>query len=256
MKSSHRTTKETKPDHARFEKTQKIAVSLSTDIERALAAHEMFARASFHKDIAPKFNNTYQAWGYNVIQTALVSELIMTLTRMHDADDRSASIPQIVKLLGDPAVTAALKANARAWMMDRPSHSLGPAPYEIQEARESRKRLRAEETAAEMERLARNACRRALRFETDSMRSALHKFRNKHLAHSALNPPTLDLKYSNLSTVLKKTASIVDDLRLAVTGHQIDSLEERKEWRTKAGHFWRHSILPFDAKPVRNRRLR
>lgn len=246
MKSRQREIPEVKPNQARFEKAQRIAISLSTDIDRALSAYEMFARAAFKKDIAPKFNNTYQAWGYNVIQTALLSELILTLTRMHDSDERSASIPHLTQLLADASVISALKVNARRWVIERPAYHLGLTTKEILEARERMKEVRAEGEAAEMERLARNAYRRAILLETDKIRATLQKFRNKHLAHRALKPPALDLKYSDLSTILRRTASIVDDLRLAVTGHCINSREDRKIWRTKADHFWRHSILPFN----------
>lgn len=62
------------------------------------------------------FNNSYEAWGYNVIINSLHNEFVMTMMRIYDAaDPDTASLPNLLSLLEDQAVLAQFEKETRAW---------------------------------------------------------------------------------------------------------------------------------------------
>ena len=242
-----------RPNLARFDKATRIATSLVRDLDRAIAVREMFERSALKRGVASKFNNTYQAWGYNVIESALLTDLIVTLMRIHDTDERSASMPNLIKLLADPSVIAAMKENARRWVLERDVHHLTPIDDEILRIVGDMRQRRAADEAAAIERIARRALRRAAKFETDAMRASLQKYRNKHIAHNAMVESTFGVKYGYPGKLLDRTALIGYELVLAVTGTHIDFRETRAAWRKKGDDFWKHAVLPFKVRKTSKR---
>jgi hypothetical protein len=245
-----------KPNVSRFDRAKRIAESLSEDTLRAISLRETYERCAFRKDVGDVFNNTREAWGFNVVQDALLHDLIMTLSRMHDTDNKTASIPNLIILLEDPSVIVAMKQNARNWVLNRPVHFLAPMDDVAMQIHKNLKVERADREAETIDTMAIQALRRAKRFETNEMRKSLQKFRNKYLAHSTMSSSVYGMRYNYPGRLLDGTAKVVEALGIAVTGTNYNFKDARDAWRTKAEDFWKNAIRGLAEKQRQRQRAK
>ncbi len=241
--------------HDKLAKAKRIIESLQGDVDRAIASNALFTRCAFKNDINNAVNNTMVAHGFTRVRESLYVDLVVALMRIRGGEPRDddATLPAVMKLLSDKDVQAALREDARKRRLTRPHVYLGKPDPKIESIIEESRRKSAEKSADEVVRKIRSAIRTWPRHENDEIVKKLCKLRNKHVAHSTLDPSPHGVRYSDLTLVLSKTIPIVEKLLVNVTGVQINFSESGKIWQTRAGYFWRHVAKgPFETRVARS----
>jgi hypothetical protein len=238
-------------------RAQRIIKSITNDVHRAIAVEENLSRCSFRRDIAPAYNNTYQAWSLNVIRDSLLIELVMILMRIMDKDERSATLTTVAAIVSDRDVAEALKENARNWVRGRPVHFLEPIDEFIVEHDKRWREERAEREAQTIDKIRLRGLRRIKRLSSNPLIATLKKYRHKHIAHSGMAVSTFGAKFGDPTQLLKIVAPIVEDLCLAVTGHHQNFKDSRNAWMNRSNHFWALTVTALKAqKAERKKKVR
>lgn len=221
-----------------------VVKRLSQAFENAQALHAMLVRANNGPELRKEFDKTYEANGLNIITHALMNQLILTLTKMHDSyaptDARTsnrASLPHIGHLLSDRGVAGALIEEARDWHpgLDR---------------EDANERLVRERIARILTRIGSFSSGARLRWL-----KTLRGHRNEHLAHLLFGlTPTERAKFGYIGFLLKATTPIIEDLKLAVHGESYDAGDAAEAHEQIADAFWQPVILGMQTQRRRERR--
>jgi hypothetical protein len=207
-----------------------ITEALKADVERALVLAAMVRRANSQVFVAT-FKNTHEAHGLTVSRDALIHSLVLVLTRMFDPGPNArnpkrgtnrASLEHLVLLLGSEEVRNSYGADARDW----------PGKPHLSDRNEK---------------LVLSRIRRGLRHYHRLVNSdagarwlkGLRDFRDQHLAHTLFGTQGKEkLLYGYMDHVLSRVTPIVDDLVLALLGHNVDHSGTKEAWRRHANAYW------------------
>ena len=104
-----------KPDE-RTERLKRVVRNLVEEMNLAIALREMHGTGAYENAVPNAFNNTFEAWGYNVVTNSLHSEFVIVLMRIHDkAGLDTSSLATAFTLLDDDDVVTGLKDEWRRW---------------------------------------------------------------------------------------------------------------------------------------------
>ena len=104
---------------SKAERVRAIVGTLERNLDDAIAIRAMFDRANSDPALHDAYRNTYAAHGCELVRSALLTQLAMTLVRMHDPPGRNrGSLPQVFALLKDRHVMAEFREEARHWGPD------------------------------------------------------------------------------------------------------------------------------------------
>ena len=187
---------------------------LQQDAENAVAVHATLMHANESASLREVLYNTRGANAYNVIHSVLLDELLMILMRMHDAPSRRgnnrASLPSVLKMLGEDGVTEALIAR-------RPVS---------QNARKSINTVHSRWATLEKE------------FNADQL-PALRNFRDRYVAHALYDMPYVPHpEFGYWGDLLDATLGVIAPLCLGVLGDPVDFQESDLVRRAYAGELW------------------
>ena len=171
------------------------------------------------------FNDTYEGHGLNTLHHALLRQLVVALTRIHDPPKKNrACLPRLMQLLEDKSLVRCFAELARHWtpQIERLA--------EINAHRAAKAILRAR---VRYKRLAESD-------EGKTWLAALKEFRDHYLVHSLFNLSEGDrVKYGYIGDLLERTMPIIEGLQFGIEGVHRDRNEDRAEEQARAESFWK-----------------
>jgi len=196
----------------RLNKAEKILVTVSAELIRAISLQAMLARCANERDILNTLNHSREAFGFVTVRNAIHRDLTVTLlTVLERGQKRSACIPRLLEIASDPRVVELMKnSTARDDVEDRID--------------------RAERGFAQL--------------ETDGMLKSLRKLRDKVIAHVEVPPVAHGAKYGDADRVLERTIPIFQDLSVVILDREYQLDGEQRFWRQNADSFWTHVAKP------------
>ena len=221
---------------------ESMITAIDNNLRTAIGLNAMYSRATFEEDIPENFNNTFEAWGFNISTISLYIHLVLCLSRMLDEDPNSASIPSLLAYLESRDVVEELKDKARNW------HS---APIRIagghwDESTEELSKELSNEQAEESARRVLQAIERAKdeyrKLKGSHYLQSLRTLRNQQLAHTELSRDkgkARTAKHGDPEELLCLIRPIVEQLDFAIRGMDPDRSETETVWRTWADCYWK-----------------
>ncbi len=198
-------------------KAEQLVVDVSNDLGYAIRLREMLR--ALDQIAVPVFDGKLEVHGLNLIAGTIIESLIMALMRMHDprSSDR-ASLPHIFHILETKEVVAEFGRQARSW----------PGNSDFNE------RIALEKIGCVQELY--DAFNEAEKIER------LRKFRDIHIAHTLVGVKEKPTYYSYVYDTLEETIPIVEKLRLALTGHNMN-VAEMNEYKIKEAELFWQGVL-------------
>ncbi|MCZ6774363.1 MAG: hypothetical protein O7G83_20590 [Proteobacteria bacterium] len=192
---------------------REISERLDVEIRHSIALNALHLRGAFQSDVPDVFDDSLEAWGYNLVVFALHAELIMALTRIFDVMENTASLPMLMEILRDTQVVEALCADAR-------NNVPGDAIRQIiKEAHEDLARLRNSHQLA--------------RVKTIRNKMLAHLARDWEKSQRAQNRHTIEL--------VEMTFPTIEKLNLALRGENLSYRETASNEEVYADNFWRRA---------------
>ena len=200
-----------------------IVKALCQNVHEAIALQAMLSGINDDESFRSLFDNTYEGYGLNTLHHALLRQLVVALTRIHDPPGKHrASLPRLMNLLEDKSLVRCFVELARHWtpQIERLA--------EINAHRAARSILRA---SVRYKRLVASD-------EGKTWLTALKEFRDHHLVHSLFNLSEGDrVQYGYIGDLLERTMPIVEDLQFGIEGVNRDREEDRAEEQARAESF-------------------
>ncbi len=224
----------------------------------ALRTFETYKPAANGQRIVAAFNETYEAWAFNAIRDSLHRDLIMTLSRIWDADaaDDVLSLPKAMKRLCAKDVQRKVRKQAGDTRVRRRASaklivsSKGKTDEERRvlerETRSFLNRKNPEFRKEAEDKAQRDIDRLLLDYERIAKRPillSLRKHRNQRLAHTAnLSSPAQtavkNLRWGDEAKILRITLPLIERLCLLIEecGHNYDDFGRVNRFHSR--RFW------------------
>lgn len=199
---------------------ERTAEQIQHDIMRGIAVQGIHKRGAYDPGVTDHYNNTLEAWGYNVVIEAVFIEQVIVLMRLWDDRDDVLSIPRAKKILSDTEFLD--------WFIGRERKN--PGAY----------------TPDEREGL--------IRRDLDKFNVAyddtkghhtldhLRNLRNKTLAHNAEDPKRQKATYGYADQLLEKTIPVAEAVNIIARSHGFHGKNFVEAWVTRADNFWTNTI--------------
>lgn len=198
----------------------RTAQQIEHDILRGIAVQGLHTRGAYNPDVAGRYNNTWEAWGYDVVIQAVFIELVIILMRLWDGRDDVLSIPRAKEILDD--------AEFLDWFIQHERNN--PVTY----------------TPDEREELIRRDLDKFNKAYDDAKghhtEGGLRGIRNETLAHNAEEPSAQKAKYGYADDLLEKTIPIAEAINIIARSHGFHGKDFIEAWATRADHFWTAAI--------------
>lgn len=228
---------------------KEIAGVLVQETEVAIALQNMHEQGAFESAIPDAFNDTMEAWGYNMTIEAIHRDLVMTLMRMFDPPDPgTSSLRTLVRLLGDDDMVSEFEVETRLWWE---SHSGKDGNWVVEKGV-----TRAEDHARQRVQKLRSLRSAIIKLEGGHLEASLRKFRNEMLAHRATGqarsvkkPGSRLAKWGDTDNLLKRVLPVIAMIEVAVLEKGSDINDYPNIWHLYARRFWRRAALQRRADP-------
>ena len=93
-----------------------IVKALRQNVHDAIALQAMLSGINDSEPFRSLFNDTYEGHGLNTLHHALLRQLVVALTRIHDPPAKNrASLPRLINLLEDKSLVKCFVELARHW---------------------------------------------------------------------------------------------------------------------------------------------
>lgn len=190
------------------------------DALRAIAARAIHAKGAYDQDVTAKYNNTNEAWGYNVLMTSVFFELVMILMRLWDDRKDVLSLPRAKSIVTDDSFTK--------WFIEQ----------ERERSKTFSPNLREEIIRAYLEKFhcAYDAAK------GHHSKSRLRDLRNQLFAHNADQKVGQTAKYGYADELIEMTIPVAETINIVARSHEFHGKEFVEEWSKRADDFWTTSI--------------
>ena len=223
---------------------KEIAERLVSETEKAIALQQMHEVGAYDTAIPDAFNNTFEAWGYNITIQALYWDLVMTILKMFDPPDPgTASLRTLNQLLEDDDVISELEKETRLWGETHfgkegnciEADGLTRAEYHAR-ARVKKLRMIGDQFAS---------------IGGRHLEASLRKIRNEIVGHSATSyapsgqkTGARSAKWGDADDLLKSILPIIALINEALLQNGWEADELASIWYTYARRFWRQVSPP------------
>jgi hypothetical protein len=177
---------------ARIDDFKALILAAHDELHAAIEYHEAWRPSAYDPDLHQRLNGTFAANTFLIVRQALRRELLMSLMRMWDSDDRAIRMTKIRDELKDKTILDALDAEVQRGVL-----GIEQIIYEPEDAPEEEKaialaaalasqRRYAQQLAGEMRASAKEA-RQIINYYQDgkgkALREQMARLRHQHLAH-------------------------------------------------------------------------
>ncbi len=211
-------------------------------LHHAVAVSAMYDRCADKEDVLTAVSNSYEGWGFNVIRESLYREIVLSLLKVHDLDQRAASLINVIRPINAAPVRELLREEmrqrVRSWgLITDPVDEDMRARLLAQREEEVEYRTQRIDQTLDWLTVEYGILRRSKLF------AGLKTLRDTSIAHSDTTNVVHGVKYGFERELLGRTVHIFHQLGEVMTGVNYNLDTSGKVWGIHAEQYWRRFVL-------------